>query len=174
MRLIKILFILAALGACYFVGNRFITKSHSPSSIAHHEKNGLEIMVEYCRPYKKNREIFGGLVAYQKVWRTGANEATIIKFNKNVNFGGKKLKAGIYTLWTIPTPTDWEIIINSEVGQWGTEYDQSKDALRVSVPSSKLETPLEMLIIDFTDTSNGIEMLIKWDKTIVKVPISMQ
>jgi Protein of unknown function (DUF2911) len=171
MRYIKILFILAALWACYFVANRFITKSHSPSSIAHHEKNGLEITVEYCRPYKKNREIFGGLVPYNKVWRTGANEATIIRINKNVIFAGKTLKAGVYTLWSIPSPTDWQIVINGEVGQWGTEYNEKRDILRVPVHSTKLKVPLEMLIIDFTDTEKGTEMLIKWDDTLVNVPI---
>ena len=172
MRLIKILLIVAALIAVYFVGNRFITKSHSPSSTAHHEKNGLEVTVEYCRPYKKNREIFGGLVPFGKVWRTGANEATIIKFTKNVKIAGSQLKAGIYTLWTIPTNDNWTIIINSEVGQWGTEYDETKDVLRVSAPSQKLPVPLEMLIIDFTDIGDNIEMLIKWDQTLVNIPIS--
>lgn len=172
MRLIKILLIVAALIAVYFVGNRFITKSHSPSSTAHHEKNGLEVTVEYCRPYKKNREIFGGLVPFGKVWRTGANEATIIKFTKNVKIAGSQLKAGIYTLWTIPTNDNWTIIINSEVGQWGTEYDEIKDVLRVSAPSQKLPVPLEMLIIDFTDIGDNIEMLIKWDQTLVNIPIS--
>jgi hypothetical protein len=172
MRYIKYLFLLFALVAVYFVGNRFITKSHSPSSTAHHEKNGLEVTVEYCRPYKKNREIFGGLVPYGKVWRTGANEATIIKFSKDVTIGGKNLKAGQYTLWTVPNTNNWSIIINSEVGQWGTEYDSKKDILAVSATSSLLDVPLEMLIIDFDDLPTGIEMLIKWDKTIVKVPIT--
>lgn len=171
MRFVKILLVLSAIAAIYYVGNRFITKSHSPSSTAHHEKNGLEVTVEYCRPYKKNREIFGGLVPYNKVWRTGANEATIIKFSKDVLLGGKKLKAGMYTLWTIPTASNWTIVINSEVGQWGTEYDESKDVLRFPAYSSKLPVPLEMLIIDFTDVATGVEMLIKWDTIVVNVPI---
>ncbi len=171
MRYIKYLFIIASLAAIYFVGNRFITKSHSPAATAHHEKNGLEVTVEYCRPYKKNRDIFGGLVPYGKVWRTGANEATIIKFNKDVNLGGKTLKAGTYTLWTIPGPNNWTIVINGEVGQWGTEYDESRDILRFQVPSSSLDVPLEMLVIDFTDSEKGMDMLIKWDKTLVAVPI---
>lgn len=171
MRYIKYLFIIASLAAIYFVGNRFITKSHSPAATAHHEKNGLEVTVEYCRPYKKNRDIFGGLVPYGKVWRTGANEATIIKFNKDVNLGGKTLKAGTYTLWTIPGPNTWTIVINGEVGQWGTEYDESRDILRFQVPSSALDVPLEMLVIDFTDSEKGMDMLIKWDKTLVAVPI---
>jgi Protein of unknown function (DUF2911) len=172
MRYIKYILFVAALYATYFVANRFITKSHSPSSTAHHEKNGLEVTVEYCRPYKKNREIFGGLVPYGKVWRTGANEATIIKFSKNVKIGSSMLKAGEYTLWSIPSPNNWKIVINSEVGQWGTEYDENKDVLRIPASSTKLPVPLEMLIIDFTDVASGIEMLIKWDTTLVKVPIS--
>lgn len=173
MRYIKYILIIAALYAIYFVANRFITKSHSPSSTAHHEKNGLEVTVEYCRPYKKNRAIFGGLVPYGKIWRTGANEATIIKFTKNVTIAGKELKAGTYTLWSIPSPNEWQIVINSEVGQWGTEYDEAKDILRVTAKAEKLPIALEMLIIDFTDVSDGIEMLIKWDTTIVKVPITI-
>ena len=171
MRFVKILLILSAILAIYFVGNRFITKSHSPSSTAHHEKNGLEITVEYCRPYKKNREIFGSLVPFGKVWRTGANEATVIKFTKDVKVEGKILKAGSYTLWTIPNIQDWTIIINSEVGQWGTEYNEAKDVLRFPAHAYPLPIPLEMLIIDFNDIENGIELLIKWDKTVVKVPI---
>lgn len=172
MRYLKIILIIAAVVAIYFVGNRFLTKSHSPSSTAHHEKNGIEMTVEYSRPYKKGREIFGGLVPYGKIWRTGANEATIIRFTKDVNFAGKMLKAGTYTLWTIPGPTDWMIVINSETGQWGTEYDERRDVLRVPAKSKKLDVPLEMLIIDFTDVESGSEMLIKWDNTIVNIPIS--
>ncbi len=172
MRFVKILLVLAAIGAIYFVGNRFITKSHSPSSTAHHEKNGLEVTVEYCRPYKKNREIFGGLVPFGKVWRTGANEATIIKFTKDVKIADKLLKAGTYSLWTIPNDKNWTIIINNEVGQWGTEYDDSRDILKVSAPATSLKVPLEMLIIDFNDHLVGFEMLIKWDNTVVKVPMN--
>ncbi len=172
MRYVKILLVLASLAAIYFVGNRFITKSHSPSSTAHHEKNGLEVTVEYCRPYKKNREIFGGLVPYGKVWRTGANEATIIKFTKDVKIADKLLKAGTYSLWTIPNDKNWTIIINQEVGQWGTEYDKSRDVLEVSAPATTLKVPLEMLIIDFNDHLVGFEMLIKWDNTVVKVPMN--
>lgn len=172
MRYVKILLVLASLAAIYFVGNRFITKSHSPSSTAHHEKNGLEVTVEYCRPYKKNREIFGGLVPYGKVWRTGANEATIIKFTKDVKIAEKVLKAGTYSLWTVPNDKTWTIIINQEVGQWGTEYDESRDVLQVSAPATNLKVPLEMLIIDFNDHLVGFEMLIKWDNTVVKVPMN--
>jgi hypothetical protein len=171
MRFVKYIFIMAAMAAIYFVGSRFMTKSHSPAATAHHEKNGLEVTVEYCRPYKKNREIFGGLVPYGKVWRTGANEATIIKFSKDVLLQGKKIKAGTYTLWSIPNQNNWQIIINDEVGQWGTEYDETRDVMRITVNKEQLDNQLEMLIIDFDDSPTGIDMLIKWDKTLVHVPI---
>jgi hypothetical protein len=170
-QLIKYLFVFAALVAVYFVGNRFITKSHSPAATAHHEKDGLVVTVEYCRPYKKNRVIFGGLVPYGKVWRTGANEATIIKFSKAVSLGNKKLPAGTYTLWTIPGATTWTVIINSEVGQWGTEYDETKDVLRFEVNAAALHPELEMLVIDFKNDPSGINMLIKWDNALVTVPV---
>ena len=78
----------------------------------------------------------------------------------------------ILPLWSIPNANNWQIIINSEVGQWGTEYDSTKDVLRVNAVAFNLNTALEMLIIDFTDTDKGAELLIKWDKTGVKVPIS--
>lgn len=171
MKIIKIVFIIAALVACYFVGMRFITKSHSPSATAYHEKDGLEVKVDYCRPYKKGRLIFGGLVPYNQVWRTGANEATLIKFNKNVKIGKAVVKAGTYSLWTIPNPAQWTFILNKEVGQWGTEYDSSQDLVRFEVPIVKLDNALEMLIIDFNDLETGMELLIKWDDTVAKVPI---
>jgi hypothetical protein len=171
MKYFKIILLVSALIATYFVVNRFLTKTHSPAATAHHEKNGLEITVEYCRPYKKNRAIFGGLVPYNKVWRTGANEATLIKFNKDVVLAGKKISAGTYSLWTIPSEKDWTIIINQQIGQWGTEYDQSKDLVRSQVLKSSLQQNLEMLIIDFTDDSESTNMLIKWDNTQVAIPI---
>jgi hypothetical protein len=172
MKYLKIILVIAAILAIYFVVNRFLTKTHSPAATAHHEKDGLEITVEYCRPYKKNRAIFGGLVPYNKVWRTGANEATLIKFTKDVSLAGKKVKAGTYSLWTIPGNNSWTVILNQQTGQWGTEYDETKDVLRATVAKSALEASLEMLIIDFTDEANTIKMLIKWDKTQVDIPIN--
>ena len=78
-----------------------------------------KVTVTYGRPYKNNREIFGGLEQYGKVWRVGADEATTITFNSDVKFGGKGIKAGTYTLFAIPNENAWTIILNSQLGQWG-------------------------------------------------------
>jgi len=95
------------------------TKSHSPAATAVYNQDGLEIQVDYCRPYKKGRVIFGGLEPYGKVWRTGANEATVISFNKDLLIVGKPVKAGKYSLFTIPGEKTWTVILNKETGQWG-------------------------------------------------------
>src|SRR5688572_13451014 len=95
------------------------TKSFSPEGEAVFTKEDLMVKVFYNRPYKKGREIFGSLVPYDKVWRTGANEATTFETSRDLTIEGKTLKAGKYSLWTIPRPDSWTIIFNSEYGQWG-------------------------------------------------------
>lgn len=129
------------------------------------------VKVTYGRPYKKGREVFGGLEKYGKVWRTGADEATEITFTRDVNFGGKPVKAGTYTLFTIPEKEEWTIILNSQLGQWGAyDYDKhkDKDVVQVKVPAKKLDTPVEQLTIRFA----GSDLIIEWDQTQVAVPIT--
>jgi len=142
-------------------------KRKSPHETA--EGNGIK--VTYGRPYKKGRNIFGGLEKLGKVWRTGADEATEITFSKDVNFGGKYVKAGTYTLFTIPDTREWTIILNSQLGQWGAyDYDKykSKDVLQVKVLAKTLAKPIEQLTIRFERTN----MIIEWDRTQVAVPIT--
>ena len=130
-----------------------------------------DIKVSYGRPYKKGREVFGGLEKYGKVWRTGADEATEITFAKDGTFGGQPVKAGTYTLFTIPEKDQWTIILNSQLGQWGAyEYDKhkAKDVLQIKVPVKSLSAPVEQLTIRF-DQGN---MLIEWDTTQVAVPVT--
>src|SRR2546421_2697491 len=106
------------------------------------------IKVTYGRPYKKGREIFGGLEKYGRVWRTGADEATEISFAKDGTVGGKPVKAGTYTLFTIPGKDEWTIILNSQLGQMGAfSYDKykNKDVLQVNVPVKKLDSFVEQL-----------------------------
>lgn len=150
------------------------TKSKSPAVAAVFKQNGLEMEVNYCQPAKKGRAIFGSLLPYGQVWRTGANEATLITFSKDVLLAGKPLKAGEYTLWTIPNPNEWTIIINAETGQWGTSYDESKDVLRVNVPSATKPEAIESFKIDFTPQSGGADMILRWDMTEVAVPVRVQ
>lgn len=154
-----------------FFGFRTYTKSHSPASQVIHNKDGLAVTVDYCQPSKKGREIFGKLLPYGEVWRTGANEATVISFKQPVTLAGKPVEAGNYSLWTIPTATDWTIILNKETGQWGTMYDEKQDLLRVSVPSQPQADVREQFTISFADQPGGADMLLTWDKTQVAVPI---
>ncbi len=157
-----------------FVGLYFYTTSKSPFAVAQNGDNKLSVKVEYCQPSKKGREIFGKLVPYEKVWRTGANTSTTITFAQNTKIAGKEIKKGAYSLFTIPTPEKWTIIFNGVVGDWGAfSYKSEKDVLRVEVPASQVEKAREMFEIRFEKAENNdnanINMILAWDKTEVKV-----
>ena len=131
---------------------------------------GKNVKISYGQPSKRGRVIFGQLEPYGKVWRTGANEATEITFAKNASFGGKPVKAGTYTLFTIPGESEWTFILNSSLKQWGAyKYNEIKgnDVLQVKVPSSKLSAPVEKLTI----TLPANKLVVEWDKTKVEVPV---
>ena len=155
--------------------------AYYPDNFAHDikfapEKVGKEafVRVTYSRPAKKDREVFGGkLVPYDKVWRFGANEATEIKFFKDVKIDGKKVKAGVYSLFAIPTADEWTIILNSETDIWGDyDYKEAKDVMRFKVKTKSLTETLENLSIVFTKSeTKGADMHIGWDKTGVTIPI---
>ncbi|MFN8354297.1 MAG: DUF2911 domain-containing protein [Spirosomataceae bacterium] len=160
----------------YFMRN---TKSLSPQAKASYNQGGMDVTVDYCQPSKRGRLIFGeeaakALVPYGKVWRTGANEATLIKFNQDVTVAGKPLKAGEYTLWTIPGATDWQVVINSETGQWGTDYNEKMDVFRAPVSITAKPTETETFTIDFVEQAGGADMMLSWDKTEVIIPIRKQ
>lgn len=137
----------------------------------HETSTGQDISVRYGRPYKKGRVIFGGLEAYGKVYRCGADSATTVTFDKDASFGGKPVKAGTYTLFVIPNEQNWTIILNSQLGQWGAfDYDKykDKDVLRVDVPVKKLDQPVEQLTINLPPSA----MIIEWDVVQVSIPVS--
>lgn len=172
-KVVKIILIIAAVLVVAYFGLKTFTKSKSPAETAKFDQNGLNVQVDYCRPYKNGREIFGKLLPYGEVWRTGANEATIFDVKQDIKVGDKALKAGKYTLWTIPNADKWTIILNSETGQWGTNYDEKKDVLRVDVPVGKSAEMMEQFKIDFAAAATGAEMILRWDNTEVKVPIGL-
>lgn len=132
---------------------------------------GKDVKISYGQPSKRNRVIFGELVPYGQVWRTGANEATEITFLKNAKFGGKPVKAGTYTLFTIPGANEWTFILNSELKQWGAyKYDEikGKNVLEIKVPAATISgNPVEKLTI----TLPKGKLVLEWDKTRVEVPI---
>ena len=144
------------------IGGAFAKDRVSP----HTTVKGDFVTVTYGQPSMKGRTIFGGLVPYGQVWRTGADEATEITITKGCMFGGKQVGPGTYTLFTIPEKGEWTIILNTELKQWGAfSYDQikNKNVLVAKVPSTKLTTAVETFTIDVKD--NGITL--SWDKTSV-------
>lgn len=155
------------------------TKKASPESTVTFSDGDLKMEVFYNRPSKRGRDIFGGLEPYGEVWRTGANEATTFETNQNISFGGKPLPAGKYTLWTIPNPDAWEIIVNDQQYSWGVKISDGKasrepeaDIVNVTVPVEIVNPPVEMFTISFGEP-DSLRMILEWDDTRVSVPISM-
>jgi Protein of unknown function (DUF2911) len=127
--------------------------------------------VIYSRPHKKGRTIFGGeVVKYNEVWRLGANECTEIEFYRNVLVGGKKLAKGRYSMFCIPQPDKWTIILNKDLDSWGAfSYKAINDVLRVEVPVVKMDEQVEYFTMVFD--SNGY-LVVAWDTVRVNVPIT--
>ncbi len=131
------------------------------------------ITVDYSRPGVKGRTVFGGLVPYNKVWRTGANAVTTLDFGKDVKLEGHEVKAGKYALYTIPTENEWTIILNKDVKNWGTEYKEADDVLRFKVSPIHVNIPIETFTINFDqlrDTSAVMYLI--WDHTYVPIKIT--
>ena len=127
-----------------------------------------KITVNYSRPSMKGRKVFGALEPFDKVWRTGANSATVLTFTDAVNFGGTEIPAGEYGLFTIPNKTEWTVILSKAAKQWGAyKYEEAKDALRVDVKTKALPATQETLV--YKINSNGFTM--DWDKISVPVEI---
>lgn len=132
------------------------------------------IKVIYGRPQLKGRQIGTQLARYNKVWRTGANEATEITFYKDVRLGDKSVKAGTYTLFTIPGEKEWTVILNKDLNSWGAfSYDEAKDVARIKVPVSKGEESVEAFAIAFKEAGSGVHMVLAWDTLRIEVPIMM-
>src|SRR3974390_2025682 len=135
--------------------------------------DGKTVTIDYRRPSMRGRKIFGGLVPYGQVWRTGANSATSLKTDVNLTIGGASVPAGSYTLYTIPEEKKWTLIINKETGQWGTDYNEKSDLVRVEMKVSKNASPTEQFTIAFDQTGNSSAVLkLDWADTIAKVDVA--
>ncbi|MPR34652.1 DUF2911 domain-containing protein [Salmonirosea aquatica] len=162
--------------AALFIGYRQYTKSFSPEAVAEYQQGGLNVRVQYCRPARKGRLIFGreqdnALVPYDRVWRTGANEATLITFAENVRVANTPIEAGTYSLWTIPGQAQWQVVLNEETGQWGTQYNDGLDVARIEVPIRVHPKTVENFKIYFEDQPDGADMILSWAHTEAVVPI---
>jgi hypothetical protein len=133
-----------------------------------------DVEIVYSRPGVKDREIFGGLVGYGKVWRTGANQATKITFSTPVKLNGADIPAGTYGLFTIPDEKEWTVIINKAPAQWGAyTYDEKTDLVRVKATPVKLAEPVETFTIEFNDIRDDSATLnLIWEKT--RVPVKLE
>ncbi len=133
-----------------------------------------DVSVDYSRPNVRDRQIFGGLVPYGQVWRTGANASTKIKFSDAVKIGGKDVAAGEYAFYTLPTENEWTIILSKDTKGWGAyDYKSDTDALRVMVKPMPLTDPVESFTIGFDNLkSDGATLALEWDKARVPVEIT--
>lgn len=145
----------------------------SPTSKLTQEFSTSNIEISYSRPSMRGRKIFGELVAFGNVWRTGANSATKVKFGEDVTVGGQTVKAGEYALYTIPGATEWEIILNKGVGNWGNAgYDKADDVARFKIAPKALDKNVQTFTINIgniTYSSCNIELM--WEKTKIIIPV---
>lgn len=169
-----LLIILLITGACQNEGDQTITERRkSPIAIAKATHGNTYVKIVYGQPYKRGRSIFGDLVPYDEVWRTGANEATELTTTSDIMLAGNRVEAGTYSLFTIPREEQWTIILNSQLGQWGAfEYDASYDVLRVDVPAITTEDAAEAFTIQLGEVvDDSTSILMRWDQTEVRVPV---
>lgn len=159
-----------------FVENIFEPRL-SPKDTVEFKLNDLKLEVFYNRPYKKDRDIFGALVPFNEVWRTGANEATTFETNQPLEVEGMPLPIGKYTLWTVPKDSSWTVIFNSKQYPWGVDkemkplWDPNYDVLSVEVPVHKLNTTVEQFTIAFDNSTDHLFLTMAWDDVKIAVPL---
>jgi hypothetical protein len=157
------------------------TKKHSPEDTYTYKANGLDIEINYSRPFKKDRVIFGELVPYDEVWRTGANEATTFKTATDITVKEEVLPAGTYTLWTVPRKGEWDIIFNKGAYDWGVDFNWSSrsvvaardpelDVLTVKAKPERYFKVYEQFTIQVEGQPE--RLLLSWDDIGVSVPIA--
>ncbi len=179
-RILILLFIVAVGLFLYstFVENIFAERL-SPKDSARIELNDLELEVFYNRPSKREREIFGALVPFDKVWRTGANEATTFSTNKDLMIEGIFLPKGKYTIWTVPMAHTWKVMFNSKQYEWGVDenmepmWNPNYDVVEIIVPTVTMDTVVEKFTIAFDNTTGNLKLTMAWDNTKIEVPLEV-
>jgi len=177
----RLVFLLAILAGGIFIysyttGGIF-KKPLSPKDTVEIKLNDLKLEIFYNRPSKRNREVFGGLVALNQVWRTGANEATTFETNQSLKIENNYLVAGKYTIWTIPGSESWEVIFNSKQYPWGVDdamqpmRESEFDVITITVPIQKLDNPVEQFTIAFDNSTDNLSLTMAWDTTKIVVPL---
>ena len=121
----------------------------------------------------KGRKIFGGLVPYNEVWRAGANEATTFVTNTNLNVGGKDVPAGSYTIFAVPSPDKWTLVVSKKTGEWGVPYPgEGDDFTRTDMTASKTSAPVENFTIAFDQSGSKCTMRMEWENTRATVDVN--
>lgn len=146
----------------------------SPPDTVKATVGGANLAVAYSRPLKRGRVIFGNVVPWNQVWRTGANAATVFTTDKDLAFGSTVVPAGKYTLWTVPTPTGASLIFNSETGQWGTDYHADKDFARVPLVTRQVSPAVEQFVIGVAPQGPGGVMRFSWDDKEYTAPFAVK
>ena len=169
----KKILLLSAIFCYSFISGQIKTPQPSPTATITQKVGVSDISVEYSRPGAKGREIFGGLVSYGKMWRTGANKATKITFNENCVFGGAKVKKGSYSLFTIPGEKEWTVVLNKNTELWGVgEYDEENQVCSIVAKAINTKDFTESFTIDFgTFQSFSAIMSLKWANTKIDIKI---
>jgi len=172
--------ILAIVLLIAFIALQMYTKSFSPEETAELESGDLQVSVTYCRPFASGRTVFGELVPYGEVWRTGANEATVFRSNQDLRVNNEILPAGEYSLFTVPNPENWEIIFNSATGQWGVSVirggaanrKSDNDVLVTEVPAINTDEYFEQFTVSLEGMKDEVDMILMWENTMVVIPMN--
>tara|TARA_B100001094_G_scaffold80886_1_gene77092 strand:- start:6275 stop:6817 length:543 start_codon:yes stop_codon:yes gene_type:complete len=176
-KILKIISLISLIFICGIIYILFINPA-SPRDSSEFIKDELTMSVDYGRPYKKERLIFGeldagALVPYNSYWRLGANMATTFETNQNISFAGRMLNKGKYRMYVVPYEDSWMITLNTEAGAFGySEPNYEKDILSVNVSSKQIKDVLEQLTIDFFEDNIGVSLRIRWDSTMVLIGIN--
>ncbi len=147
----------------------------SPRDTASAQVGAAHVMIDYGRPSMRGRKVFGGIVPFDQVWRLGANEATQLITDRDLTIGDTKVPAGTYSLWAVPGQNSWTLIVNSQHGQWGTDYDAAQDFARIPMTVSPLPSPVEQFRISIEPSgSNGGTISMAWESTQATVSFKVQ
>jgi Protein of unknown function (DUF2911) len=144
----------------------------SPRDTVRATVGGAQVLVDYGRPSMRGRVVFGGIVPWDVVWRTGANEATQLITDKDLVIGGTRVPAGTYSLFTLPSPRGWQLIVNKQHGQWGTDYDSTQDLARIPMRVLEQIVPYERLTIRILGDTPRQTIAIQWERTAALVDVS--
>ena len=179
----RLVIILAVIAVGLFLYSHFVedifSKRLSPKDVVKFELNDTKLEVLYNRPSKKGRQVFGALVPYDKVWRTGANEATTFTSNKNLIVDGVSVPKGLYTLWTIPNDSVWKVYFNTKQYPWGVDdhmepmRESKYDLAEIDVPVIHIDKTVEQFTIAFDNSIDNLNMTMAWDQTKIEIPMEI-